>query len=209
MTILLRDVVLPLTHFTLEVSAVIDHRATALYGPSGSGKTSLLETIAGLRRPVRGTIAIDDRVVFDASERIAAPPRELRVGYVPQDDVLFPHLSVRRNILYGARDDAELAHVTRVLEIDHLLDRAIARLSGGERKRVALARALVTRPALLLLDEPLTALDPALRGRVLDHLVRATEEFPIPLVYVTHQLEEARRLCTAAIRLEGGRIMPA
>lgn len=204
--IVLRDVVLPLGHFTLEVSIVFDAPATALYGPSGAGKTSLLEIVAGLRRPLRGSVQFDDRLVFDAARGIAVPPRALRIGYVPQDDALFPHMSVRRNILYGARDESELAHVARVLEIDHLLDRSVRRLSGGERKRVALARALASRPRLLLLDEPLTGVDPELRTRVLDYLVRVREEFPIPLLYVTHEIEEAKRLCTAQVRMEAGGI---
>jgi molybdate transport system ATP-binding protein len=206
MTVVLRDVVQPLSDFTLEVSLTIDGPATALYGSSGAGKTTLLEIIAGLRRPELGSVAIDDRVVFDAASGIAIPPRDLRIGYVPQDDTLFPHMSVRRNIRYGAGDDRDFAHVTSVLEIDHLLDRATQRLSGGERKRVSLARALLRQPVLLLLDEPLTGVDPALRSRVLDYLVRMREEFPIPLIYVTHDREEAERICDASVRMERGRV---
>jgi molybdate transport system ATP-binding protein len=189
MSIVIRDLVLPLAHHRLEVSVEMHARTTALYGPSGAGKTSLLEVIAGLRAPAAGRIELMNRTVFDAN-RVFVPPRERRVGYVPQDDALFPHLSVRRNIFYGAPEDIDPARVIDVLEIAHILDRGVTHLSGGERKRVALARALLSRPELLLLDEPLAGVDIALRTRVLAYLIRVRDEFPIPMVYVTHQREE-------------------
>ena len=200
MSIVIRDLVLPLAHHTLEASVEMTARTTAIYGPSGSGKTSLLEAIAGLRTPAAGTIELMDRVVFDAGTTFV-PPRERHVGYVPQDDALFPHLSVRSNIFYGAPGNGA-EHVIEVLEIGHLLDRGVKRLSGGERKRVALARALLSRPAVLLLDEPLAGVDAALRARVLAHLVRVRDEFPIPMLYVTHQREEADAICEAMVVLE-------
>ena len=200
MTLRVEDVVLPLAHFTLEANVTMAKKATALYGPSGSGKTSLLEVIAGLRRITAG------RVILDGRDLTNLPARERRVGYVPQDDALFPHLSVRRNILYGADGDGDLGRIAAVLEIGHLLDRRTVNLSGGERKRVALARALLSRPALLLLDEPLSGVDVDLRNRVLDYLLRIREEFPIPLVYVTHDLAEAARICDEVVVLERGRI---
>lgn len=198
MSVVLRDVVLPLAHFTLEVSVELSARTTALYGPSGSGKTSLLEVIAGLRRPVSGEIELSGRDVTHT------PPRLRRVGYVPQDDALFPHMTARQNIVYGAReiDDA----VVQVLELEAVLDRNVRQLSGGERKRVALARALLTRPEVLLLDEPLSGVDIALRDRVLDYLVRVRDEFPIPTIYVTHQMEEVEAICEEIVVLERGRI---
>lgn len=206
MTLVLRDVSLPLADFRLEVSLELNGTATALYGPSGSGKTSLLEVIAGLRYPERGTVVLNGRVVFDAGVNV--PPRHRRVGYVPQDDALFPHLSVRRNILYGARSrDESLARVAQVLEIEPLLDRGVPNLSGGERKRVALARALLSEPEVLLLDEPLSGLDLDLRNRVLDYLVRVRKEFPIPLLYVTHQIEEAAAVCDEMVRMERGKVV--
>ena len=200
MTLRIEGVVLPLAHYTLEASVEMAKKATALYGPSGSGKTSLLEVIAGLRRITAG------RVILDGRDLTNLPARERRVGYVPQDDALFPHLSVRRNILYGANGDEDLGRIAAVLEIGHLLDRRTVNLSGGERKRVALARALLSRPALLLLDEPLSGVDVDLRNRVLDYLLRIREEFPIPLVYVTHDLAEAARICDEVVVLERGRI---
>jgi molybdate transport system ATP-binding protein len=197
MSVIVNDVVLPLAHFTLEVSVAMTARTTALYGPSGAGKTSLLEVIAGLRKPRRGEVVIHDRVVTDL------PPRKRRVGYVPQDDALFPHLSVRQNITYGgAIDDA----VISVLEIAHLLDRSVTRLSGGERKRVALARALLSHPEVLLLDEPLSGVDSELSARVLEHLVRVRDEFPVPMIYVTHDLAEASVICEEIVMMERGRI---
>jgi molybdate transport system ATP-binding protein len=196
MSIVLRGLVLPLAHHTLEASIEIAARTTAVYGPSGSGKTSLLEAIAGLRRPSSGTIELMGRDVTNA------PPRERRAGYVPQDDALFPHLSVRRNIFYGAAGDGGAEHVIEVLEIGHLLDRGVTRLSGGERKRVALARALLSRPQVLLLDEPLAGVDLELRARVLAYLVRVRDEFPIPMLYVTHLRDEAAALCEEIVVLE-------
>ena len=196
----LRDVTLPLAHFTLDVSIAMRAHSTAIFGPSGAGKTSLLEVIAGLRTPTHGSVIINDRDVT------ALPPRERRVGYVPQDDALFPHLSARKNILYGARDD--MTKLVEVLEIETILDRNVKHLSGGERKRVALARALVTRPDVLLLDEPLAGVDLELRNRVLEYLVRVREEFPIPLVYVTHHADEAKRICEEVVRIERGRVVP-
>ncbi len=224
MTLTLERVTLPLAHFTLDVSFTTNSTSTALYGPSGAGKTTILELIAGLRQPASGRIVLDDRVVSDL------PARERNVGYVTQDDTLFPHLSVRSNVLYGthvipseARNPPHscdgdsspsprlgmtaLERVAAVLEITHLLDRGIGRLSGGERKRVALARALLSGPKILLLDEPLTGVDAELRKRVLDYLIRVREEFPIPLVYVTHEIEEATTLCEEVVRIDRGRVV--
>jgi molybdate transport system ATP-binding protein len=198
----LRGVTLPLAHFTLDVTLEMTGSATALYGASGAGKTSLIETIAGLRKPSAGEIEVNGRLVFGSGVNV--PPRLRRVGYVPQDDALFPHMSVRRNIDYGAR--GEDGPVVEVLEIGHLLDRGVRDLSGGERKRVALARALVTKPEVLLLDEPLAGVDVELRNRVLDYLVRIHRDFPIPLVYVTHSREEAAVICQEMVVLERGRV---
>lgn len=194
--IAIRGVVLPLAHHTLEVDVELRARTTALYGPSGSGKTSLLEVIAGLRKPAKGSVALMGRVVDDI------PPRGRRVGYVPQDDALFPHLSVQRNIFYGAPDTIDARHVIDVLEMRHLLDRGVKQLSGGERKRVALARALLSDPEVLLLDEPLAGVDLELRTRVLAYLQRVRDEFPIPMVYVTHHAEEAAAICEEMVVLE-------
>lgn len=198
MSVVVRDVVLPLAHFTLEVSIELSARTTALYGPSGAGKTSLLEVIAGLRRPAGGSVQLHGRDVT------RLPPRLRRVGYVPQDDALFPHLTVRQNIFYAAKTDTHA--VIDVLELAPALDRGVKQLSGGERKRVALARALLSEPEVLLLDEPLSGVDAALRDRVLEYLVRVRDEFPIPAVYVTHQMEEVEAICDELVVLDRGRV---
>ena len=196
MSVVIRQLVLPLAHHTLEVDVELRARTTAVYGPSGSGKTSLLEAIAGLRKPASGTIELMGRDVG------SLPPRARRVGYVPQDDALFPHLSVRNNIFYGAPHTTDSRLVVEVLEIGHLLDRGVKRLSGGERKRVSLARALLSNPEVLLLDEPLAGVDLELRARVLTYLVRVRDEFPIPMLYVTHQKEEAHAICEELVVLQ-------
>lgn len=203
MSLSIRDVVLPLAHFTLEVSVEMHGRTTAVYGPSGSGKTSLLEIIAGLRRPRHGCVALNGRVV--SGGEIFVPPRERRIGYVPQDDALFPHLSVRKNVSYGAPEHDD--RVIDLLDIAPLMNRGIRDLSGGERKRVALARALLSRPEVLLLDEPLAGIDVALRERVIDYLLRIRDELSIPTIYVTHDMREVEAVCEEIVVLERGRII--
>jgi len=209
MTLTVRDLVLPLADFTMDVSLKTSRGATALYGPSGAGKTTLLELIAGIRRPRSGRIEMDGRVVCD--DGLWIPPRHRRVGYVPQDDALFPHLSVRQNVFYGpgyrTSGEENAGDVIDVLEIGTLFDRRVQRLSGGERKRVALARALLTRPDLLLLDEPLAGVDLALRDRVLEYLVRVRDELPVPTIYVTHHMQEVEAICEEIVVLERGRVV--
>ena len=198
MSVVLREIVLPLAHFSLEVTLELSARTTALYGPSGAGKTSLLEVIAGLRAPTRGRVELHGRDVTDL------PPRLRHVGYVPQDDALFPHMSVRQNIFFASR--AKTHAVIDVLELGPALDRSVKHLSGGERKRVALARALLSDPEVLLLDEPLSGVDVTLRDRVLEYLVRVRDEFPVPTVYVTHQMDEVEAICEELVVLDRGRV---
>lgn len=203
---------LPLAHFTLEVDATLAAPMTAIFGASGSGKTSLLEVIAGLRRPAAGRVVVDGAVLTDANARVFVRPERRAIGYVPQDGALFPHLSVRANLLFGAQPDTQrppgltLAHVTEVLEIEALADRAPATLSAGERQRVALGRALLAAPRLLLLDEPLASLDLPLRERLLPYLLRVRDEFALPMLYVTHSADEVVALCSEALVLERGRL---
>ena len=194
--------------FRLEFAVSCEARALALYGPSGSGKTSVLEVIAGMRRPRRGRVAIGGRVLFDAAAGVDVPTRSRRVGYVPQDALLFPHLDVRRNILYGSLDGdwSSVVPVVERLGIAHLATRAVADLSGGERQRVALARALAARPDILLLDEPLAALDRAMKRVVLQLLVDLRDELRIPMVYVTHVNDEATAITDYAVVLDSGRV---
>lgn len=212
MKLVLRDILLPLAPFDLEVEAEASAAVTALYGPSGAGKTSLLDLIAGLRRPVSAYVELNGRVLSDTRRGIRLPARARRIGYVPQDGALFPHLSVRRNLLYGYQGDEattepfRFEHVVEVLEIGGLVDRGIATLSGGEKQRVALARALLSSPELLLLDEPLAALDPTLKDRILDYLRRVRDELGVPMLYVTHSADEVFAICDDVLLLERGRI---
>ena len=202
MSLAVRDLTLRLPAFTLDVTLDLRARTTALYGPSGAGKTTLLELIAGLRTPTAGHIELNGRALFANGRSI--PPRLRRIGYVPQDDALFPHLSVAQNLYYGARE--RRSDVVEVLELEPLLHRGVRRLSGGERKRVALARALLSEPDLLLLDEPLAGVDVALRARVLEYLARVLREVHVPAVYVTHHMDEVRAICEELVVLEQGRV---
>jgi molybdate transport system ATP-binding protein len=193
------------------VDVSVEARAIALVGPSGSGKTSVLEAIAGLRRPARGRIAIGGRVLFDAATHTDVPARGRRIGYVPQDVLLFPHLNVRRNVSYGAQRNGNGNHqgVEALLELEPLMERRVSSLSGGERQRVALARALHSGPDVLLLDEPLAAVDLARRRRIVDALLRIRDDLNVPLVYVTHSPEEAIAIADYALALEDGRVVAA
>jgi molybdate transport system ATP-binding protein len=196
--------------FSLEVSATLGGRITAILGPSGAGKTSLLEVIAGLRTRAVGRVVVDDTTFLDSGERLRLRPEERRVGYVPQTPALFPHLDVRGNVRYGLRgsagSDKLVDETVELLQIGGLMKRCPATLSGGEAQRVALARALVIKPRLLLLDEPLAALDAELKGRILPYLMRIRDESKIPMLYVTHHAGEALALAEEAIVLSAGRV---
>ncbi|WP_224361574.1 molybdenum ABC transporter ATP-binding protein [Hyalangium versicolor] len=199
---------LPLARFPLEVEARFSSASVAVMGRSGSGKTSLLESLAGLRRGARGRVAVRERVLLDSSSGVDVPPEARRMGYVPQDSLLFPHLTARENVRFGVRkgQPSRVDEAVALLELEPLLHRYPATLSGGERQRVALARAVATDPALLLLDEPLAALDVALKERVLPYLLRIRDEARVPMLYVTHQLGEARVLAQEALLLEHGHV---
>ncbi|HVT45333.1 MAG TPA: molybdenum ABC transporter ATP-binding protein [Thermoanaerobaculia bacterium] len=200
------DIRLPLATFVLEVACAFESRVTAIVGPSGAGKTSLLEAIAGLRPKTAGRVVIGDHVAHDSIRGIFVPPERRRVGYVPQEGALFPHLDVRRNLLFGGRDLERLKALSKILEIEQLFDRFPAVLSGGERQRVALGRALMTSPRLLLLDEPLAALHQPLKEKLLVYLRRIREEMNVPIIYVTHHPVEAMALADEAVMLENGRV---
>jgi molybdate transport system ATP-binding protein len=213
MNLALKNISLPLAQFTLEADIAIENQVTAIFGPSGAGKTSLLDLIAGLRRPKSAFIQLGERVLTDTARNVEVPTREREIGYVPQDLALFPHLSVRQNLLYGCQGAGETgglfsyAHVTEVLEISPLAERRVNHLSGGEKQRVALARALLTSPRLLLLDEPLGSLDTGLKSRIIPYLARIRDEFKVPMLYVTHEWSEVQALCGEALILERGRFV--
>lgn len=196
------DLRLPLARFTLAVRCTLQDKVTALVGPSGSGKTSLIEALAGLRPRATG------RITIDGEDIAALPPERRRIGYVPQDIALFPHLRVKDNIRFGGRDDGRMKALCATLALDPLLDRSPASLSGGERQRVALARALMTEPRLLLLDEPLASVDQPLRERILLYL-RRVRDLGVPMIYVTHQPFEALALSTWCVALRDGAVAAA
>jgi molybdate transport system ATP-binding protein len=193
--------------FRVEVAERTDARALALFGPSGSGKTTIIEAIAGLRTPERGTIAVGGRLLFSQTNHINLPARERRMGYVPQDVLLFPHMDVRANVLYGADGHAaNLDALVDLLELTELMTRRVTSLSGGERQRVALARALMSNPDVLLLDEPMAAVDIPRRRRILSALLRIRDELHVPLVYVAHSPDEVARIADWALVMDGGRV---
>jgi len=206
------DIAKQLGDFTLEADFTSEGRVTGLFGASGAGKTSLINMIAGLVKPDRGTIALDGEVLDDIAAGLHVPPYRRRIGYVFQDARLFPHLDVRANLDYGRRmngladDPAQRKRVIELLDIGALLDRRPGKLSGGERQRVAFGRALLSKPKLLLLDEPLGALDEDRKREILPYLVRLRDEAGIPMVYVSHDAAELRQLATQIVMLKGGRI---
>ncbi len=187
---------------------------TALFGRSGSGKTTLVDIVGGLVRPDRGRVAVDGQVLVDTERGIFVPSHRRRIGYVFQDSRLFPHLSVRRNLLYGrwfnreagAARGADLASVVELLGIGHLLERRPASLSGGEKQRVAIGRALLAHPQLLLMDEPLAALDEARRAEILPYIERLRDEMGVPILYVSHSVAEVARLATTVVILTDGKV---
>ncbi|MGH9459247.1 MAG: molybdenum ABC transporter ATP-binding protein [Thermoanaerobaculia bacterium] len=201
------DVEIPAATFAIRVRAALDARVTALVGPSGAGKTSLLEAIAGLRADARGRIAAGGTTFLDSARGIRLPPERRAVGYVPQDGALFPHLTARRNIEFAGRDADLLARLSDVLELDAFLDRLPRVLSGGERQRVAIARALMARPRLLLLDEPLAAVDQPRKEKIVAFLRRLRRAIEIPMIYVTHHALEALALADEAILLDRGAVV--
>jgi molybdate transport system ATP-binding protein len=213
MTVLAIDVEKRLGHFTLAAKFTASDGATALYGPSGSGKTTIANLVAGLLTPDRGRIALDEAVLFDAIARIDVPPHRRRIGYVFQEGRLFPHLTVRRNLHYGrwmsglARDDAEAGRIVQLLDVGHLLDRRPGHLSGGERQRVAIGRALLMRPRLLLLDEPLASLDSGRKHEILPYLLRLRDDAKVPMLYVSHHAPELKRIATSVACVSDGRIV--
>ncbi len=195
--------------FTLAVDGTWGGRVTGLFGPSGAGKTVLVEVLAGLRRPDAGMVALGDTALDDVARGLHVPPERRGIGYVPQDGALFPHLGVEANLRYGARgaNGTELDRACDLLGIQALRARGLEGLSGGERQRIAIARALAIAPRLLLLDEPLAALDTARKETILPYLRRLRDELRAPMIYVSHALPEIVALCDDLAVIAGGRIL--
>src|SRR5436190_2081409 len=197
--------------FELAVRFAVDAPVVGLFGASGAGKTSIVDAIAGIAKPERGEIVINGTRLFDSSRRIDVPPERRRIGYVFQDALLFPHLDVQSNLLYGQRLCAaahrfiEPARIVALLGLDALLRRRPATLSGGERQRVAIGRALLAQPRILLMDEPLAALDVPRKREILAYIERLRDELHIPMVYVSHSIEEITRIADTIVVVANGR----
>lgn len=204
-----------LREFTLDVALAFEPGVTVIVGPSGAGKTTLLRLIAGLDAPDRGSIVLDGRVLYDELTFVA--PHRRDIGYVFQEYALFPHLDVAHNVAYGLRArrfsaperSRRVRTILERLEIATLARERVDELSGGQRQRVALARALVIEPGALLLDEPLSALDPDTRGRVRDELHTILESVPVPTLLVTHDEADRAAFATRSLHLERGRVVTA
>lgn len=198
--------------FSLAAQFVSDGRVTALFGRSGAGKSTLVNLIAGLVRPDRGVISLDGVALFDKSAGIDLPAHRRRIGYVFQEGRLFPHLSVRANLLYGQRFAPKqdrlggLDEIVDLLGIGALLDRRPASLSGGEKQRVAIGRALLSSPRLLLMDEPLAALDQERKRDILPYIERLRDRMQMPIVYVSHAVDEVSRLADTVVLLDAGKV---
>jgi molybdate transport system ATP-binding protein len=200
------DVTMQQDSFLLHVRESASVEVLGLFGPSGSGKTSLLEAIAGIRTPDDGEIRIGERQLFSSKDRINIPARDRHIGYVPQDALLFPNMSVEGNIRYGARS-GDFNSLIDMLDLRPLLDRRVHNLSGGEKQRVAIARAMMTHPSILLLDEPLAAVDRERRDRILPYVLRIRKEMHVPLIYVTHDEDEITAIADRVLRMSEGRVV--
>jgi molybdate transport system ATP-binding protein len=198
--------------FTLDVAVETETRVVALFGPSGSGKSTLLHLMAGLVRPQAGRIILDGRILVDVAAGLFVPSHRRRIGYVFQDARLFPHLTVEQNLSYGrwfsSRKNrfAEPREIVELLGIGHLLRRRPATLSGGEKQRVAIGRAILASPRVLLMDEPLASLDAARKAETLPYIERLRDELSIPIVYVSHSAEEVGRLTENIVFLDHGKV---
>jgi molybdate transport system ATP-binding protein len=198
--------------FELEANISLEQGILVLVGPSGAGKTTILQCIAGLQTPTWGEININNKVVCSLEQGIDIPIRNRRIGYLFQDYALFPHMTVEKNVLYGKPKKGSTpnrvltaSNVLEMLKIKHLKDRYPNQISGGEKQRVALARALMTEPELLLLDEPLSALDPDTRSKLQEELLKLQAQWQIPIILVTHDVQEAEMLGDRIIKLDLGK----
>ena len=199
-------------HFELDASMQLNQRVTAIFGPSGAGKSTLLSIIAGITQPDSGRIVIDSECLFDSQARINKPIHQRKIGLVFQDGRLFPHLTVERNLSYALNftpvqnQQFQLKQIVELLEIGHLLKQRPHQLSGGEKQRVALGRALLSSPRLLMLDEPLASLDDRLKSQILPFLKLVSDEINIPMIYISHSKEEIMQITDNLIDIQSGKV---
>jgi molybdate transport system ATP-binding protein len=200
-------------NFDLDVNLGIQKRVTGLFGPSGAGKSTLLSIIAGLIKPDIGRLIIDEECLFDSKAGVNIPIHQRRIGLIFQEGRLFPHLTVQHNLAYGfnllekQQQRFGLDQIVELLEIGHLLKQRPHQLSGGEKQRVAIGRALLSSPRLLLLDEPLASLDDRLKSQILPFLKRVAEEINIPMIYISHSMEEVQQITKNIAYIDNGKIL--
>lgn len=198
--------------FTLEVDLAVPEGITAIFGPSGSGKTTLLDLISGVQTPDRGIIRLNGEEIFNAVEKKNLPPNKRNIGYVFQDDALFPHMTVVQNLAFSGKEQKDTptwSHIIELLGLGELLGRYPGTLSGGEKKRVAIARVLLSGPGILMLDEPLSSIDAARREDFFPYLLLVRSELAVPILYVSHQVDEVVRLADTLVLLDHGKITAA
>ena len=199
--------------FALDVALQLDQRVTAIFGPSGSGKSTLLSIIAGISKPDQGRVMINGETVFDHEKKINKPIHQRRIGLVFQDARLFPHLNVEHNLRYPLKyiptheQQFHLNDIVNLLEIDHLLKRTTHQLSGGEKQRVALGRALLSSPRLLMLDEPMASLDESLKSQILPFLKKVADEIKIPMIYISHSRDEIAQITNNVVYINAGKFV--
>lgn len=204
------DVVKQLTTFSFEFKQMVPCQGvTAILGVSGAGKSTLINLINGLIKPDQGKISLNDVTLVATKQNIFVPPEQRNIGTVFQDALLFPHLRVIKNLIYGAKNinRQKFDEIINVLNINHLLKRYPAMLSGGEKQRVAIGRALLTNPRLLLMDEPLSALDMPRKKELLSYIDTLVNEFKVPIIYVTHNINEVKRIANYVVILEQGKLL--
>jgi len=199
--------------FALDVALRLDQRVTAIFGPSGSGKSTLLSIIAGISKPDQGHVMINGETVFDHEKKINKPIHQRRIGLVFQDARLFPHLNVEHNLRYPLKytpaheQQFHLNDIVDLLEIGTLLKRTTHQLSGGEKQRVALGRALLSSPRLLMLDEPMASLDESLKSQILPFLKKVADEIKIPMIYISHSKDEIMQITNNVVYINAGKIV--
>lgn len=195
-----------LAHFSIDVEFTVGNEIISLFGPSGSGKTTILNCIAGLSKAERGIIQWSDEVFFQ-NGKVLLPTQNRKIGYLFQDYALFPHMTVWKNIAYGMKSEAFAQNLMRELHIEHLTEKYPHQISGGEKQRVAITRALATEPEILLLDEPFSALDETNRFKSHEELLRIHQQWQIPIILVTHNHEEAKKLSNRILYMQDGKLI--